>query len=440
MKNFRSSRVAIVGAGPAGLAAAKHLAGRGVSVVVHEKSHIPGGRAGCDQLGAYRFDRGAEFVTSFYPRTLKLIHDAGLSSQLSRLDLKGDILLDGAKHPLPISPGLLLRTPLFSLKSKLRILMLLPRLLYWRTQLRWSNMERGAAWDDQSALHYFRQLLGDEYVRILLGPTLESFVVSPVAETSRVLAMAQLLEAPFARFYCVNGGMATLWESIAAQLPVCFGQQVVSVQPRDGQVCLQRESGPDEIFDAAIVAIPGPEAAVLLPLDHPERELAAQARYSPIVKLHACLDRSLAEIRPVCTGGIGHQTLAGIGNLESKHSHQVPEGKGSLHAWTGPLLGHELIDSDDDVVESRMRHEAESLLGFSLPQFQQRSLVRLRSGLPIFQVGWFHRLQERQRSLVPAPITLAGDYLASPSMEGAVRTGQEAADRVLSWLNHRQVL
>ena len=301
-------------------------------------------------------------------------------------------------------------------------------------------MERGAAWDDQSALHYFQQLLGDEYVRILLGPTLESFVVSPVAETSRVLAMAQLLEAPFARFYCVQGGMATLWESVAAQLPVRYGKQVVGVQTQDGQVCLRCQDAADEIFDAAIVAIPGPEAAHILPLDHPERQLATEARYSPVVKFHACLERSLAEIRPVCMGGIGHQTLAGIGNLESKRSNQVPEGKGSLHAWTGPLLGHELIDADDDVVETRMRHEAEKMLGISLPQFQQRSLVRLRSGLPIFQVGWFHRLQERQRNLRPAPITLAGDYLASPSMEGAVRTGQEAADRVLLWISHRTVL
>ena len=282
---------------------------------------------------------------------------------------------------------------------------------------------------------YFQKLLGDEYVRTLLGPTLESFVLSPAAETSRVLAMAQMLEAPTARFYCVRGGMATLWETLAADLPVRYGQEVVGVETRGGRVAVRWQDGSGELADAAIVAIPGPEAARLLPADHPERELAAQARYSPVVKLHASLELPMAGIRPVCVGGIGHRTLAGIGNLESKHTGQVPEGRGSLHAWTGPWLGQELIDADDHTVETRLRREAELVLGISLPAFDQSSLVRLRAGLPVFQTGWLRRLRQRQQALRPAPITLAGDYLASPSMEGAVRTGQEAAERVLSWFD-----
>ena len=123
---------------------------------------------------------------------------------------------------------------------------------------------------------YFRSLLGDEYVRVLLGPTLESFVLSPAEETSRVLAMTQTHEAIGARFFCVRGGMATLWETVAADLPVRYGAAVATVMPVGKRVVLRLESGTEESTDAAIVAVPGPEAATLLPPDHPERELAVQ--------------------------------------------------------------------------------------------------------------------------------------------------------------------
>ena len=152
------------------------------------------------------------------------------------------------------------------------------------------------------------------------------------------------------------------------------------------------------------------------------------------MKLHVCLERSVPGLRPVCAGGIGHRKLAGIGNLEAKGTGQVPDGRGSLHAWTGPVLGQELIAAPAAVIEARLRQEAEALLDQKLPPFGTTSIVRLSSGLPVFYTGWLRRLRQRQQTLVPAPVTLAGDYLASPSMEGAIRTGQEAAERILRWL------
>ena len=51
-------KVAIVGAGPGGLAAAINLAGMGLSVTVVEKEPVPGGRMRGIDLGAYRLDTG----------------------------------------------------------------------------------------------------------------------------------------------------------------------------------------------------------------------------------------------------------------------------------------------------------------------------------------------------------------------------------------------
>ncbi|NRF91956.1 phytoene desaturase [Paenibacillus frigoriresistens] len=54
-------KVAVIGAGPGGLAAAMELAGRGYQVTVYEKQPYIGGRTSRVQLGEYKFDRGPTF-------------------------------------------------------------------------------------------------------------------------------------------------------------------------------------------------------------------------------------------------------------------------------------------------------------------------------------------------------------------------------------------
>lgn len=58
-----SDRVAVIGAGFAGLAAALHLAGRGREVTVVERENWPGGRAGRLDVDGYRLDTGPTVLT-----------------------------------------------------------------------------------------------------------------------------------------------------------------------------------------------------------------------------------------------------------------------------------------------------------------------------------------------------------------------------------------
>ena len=75
-------RVAIVGAGVAGLAAARTLVESGAGVVLFEKSRIPGGRLATRQVGNFIFDTGA---TSIAPRGLGI--EGAMLHQLDKSDL-----------------------------------------------------------------------------------------------------------------------------------------------------------------------------------------------------------------------------------------------------------------------------------------------------------------------------------------------------------------
>lgn len=59
-------KIAIVGAGPGGLAAAMLLTAKGYDVTVYEKQHYIGGRTSEIRLGDYKFDMGPTFLNMLY--------------------------------------------------------------------------------------------------------------------------------------------------------------------------------------------------------------------------------------------------------------------------------------------------------------------------------------------------------------------------------------
>lgn len=92
-------RVLIVGAGLAGLAAARELLSRGFEVCVVEARSDVGGRTRSDQefVPGATIERGAEFIGSNHPRVLALAKDLGLSlepvheSELLFRELNGEV-------------------------------------------------------------------------------------------------------------------------------------------------------------------------------------------------------------------------------------------------------------------------------------------------------------------------------------------------------------
>jgi oxygen-dependent protoporphyrinogen oxidase len=430
--------VVVIGAGPAGLAAALALQGRGVKVSIVEKANEAGGRSGFDRVGDWRFDRGAEFLTSFYKQTLQLCSQVdwtafeGLSLEMGRL------ILDGHPFTLPATPWKLLRTKLISARTKRRLFGFGWELARWGGKVRWGELEKAAPLDDQSAEDYFREVLGQDYVDTVLRATLESLTLSPLSDTSRVIGLSQAREATGAKLLCPRGGLGALWLEVAKRVPLTTARAVTSVAATGAQgskVSVAFADGTSLQADAVVVAVPAPEAVRLVPRGLiPERDTAERARYSPCVKLHLCLEKPLPGLVPCCAIGPGTNPLGGLGVLEQKGTGQAPAGKSGLVLVASPALAFELLSASDEEVERRLVPAAEALAGVRITGVVGRSVVRLPEGVPLFYVGWLRELAELKAKLAPSRVALAGDYLASPSIEGAVRTGQEAAERVCDWL------
>jgi squalene-associated FAD-dependent desaturase len=89
------SRVAIVGAGWAGLSAAVSLAARGIAVTIYEAGRHPGGRARRVDLDGHAVDNGQHLLIGAYRRTLSLMRRIGADPDALLLRLPMRVLVPG---------------------------------------------------------------------------------------------------------------------------------------------------------------------------------------------------------------------------------------------------------------------------------------------------------------------------------------------------------
>ena len=108
-------RIAVIGAGYAGLAAAVELAAAGCHVEVFEASRTLGGRARAVELDGMTVDNGAHILVGAYRETLRLMEKVGadrtaLRKQALHLEFPGHIKITAPRLPAPLHLGWALLT------------------------------------------------------------------------------------------------------------------------------------------------------------------------------------------------------------------------------------------------------------------------------------------------------------------------------------------
>jgi oxygen-dependent protoporphyrinogen oxidase len=413
-------RIAVVGAGAAGLTAAYRLQQQGHDVVVLEREAVPGGRTHSEHFGPGHWsDTGAGWLASFYPRTLALLDELGLGGLLKPLPLRGggDLLLDGRLIPFPSSLRRILQSHELGAADRARFLAYMAKL--FATQR--GDLAIDVAYDDVGALDELLPV-GTAARDRIVRPLFEGPFFSRLDEMSALLLRSWLRVLSVGQFFQVDGGTDAPWRRIGDLVDVRTATSVRRVA-RDGTgVVVQTDDGAEHA-DGCVVAVPAPVAASLVEGAPP---WLGEVPYAPHVRLYAARRaagpaRSSIHVFPnefVATVEIGAGRSGSWGQVPDDWCWALVCAPA---AGSGPLL-----DRPADEVTAMLWERARRIDPrlFRLESADVVHLIRWERAVPVVGLGYFRRVGALHQE---PPIVYAGDWLVQPCVEGAVRSGEAAA-------------
>ena len=451
-----TQRVVVVGGGFAGLSAAYTLKKRGITPLVLEALDRAGGRGKGEEVDGFALDMGAFVFTSSYDTAFGMCAELGLP--LVRSNMKFGHYRNGRWVTTTPEQSLWnfvrhLRTAItmgFGSPAGMRAGSKVMRQIHRQSDYLSfaSDSPLAEIDDDESFGDYLKRLDVPRSLQLTLSGPLEMVLGDP-EPAGQALMRAYIGETMLSSgtVYMPERGIGSFNSALVAACSdtVRVSTPVRRIVAADGAVTGVVTDGETIEADAVICAVPGTKVGGLIP-DLPEetRLALSTVSYSTGCRVVIGLDRS-----PLPAGWHGALFPEDDDTpLLLDRSAFLPDCAPAGHSLLDLLIGRdrakELIPLDDEEIKRQ-------LLGAA------RRHAPPGSALPSDDEGLFFRVYRWEEALcmgspgmlaamtkIPGQLAgnidnlfLAGDYMGIPSVNGALSSGQDAANRVADLLASR---
>ena len=399
--------VVIVGAGLAGLVAARTLGLNGIDSVILEASDGVGGRVRSDVVDGFVLDRGFQVLLTGYPEIHRHLDIAALDLRafepgaLVWREGKGTVVGDPFRRPKTLVSTA--TASIGSVTDKARIALLRAKLLRAdpKALLRGDDIPTAAALRGMG----FSSKMIDRFFRPLVG----GIQLDPTLSTSRRMFDVIFRTLADGDSAVPAGGMGRITEQLASNLPrtsIHLDTPAVSVEP--GRVVVS--GGRSISAKHVIVATEGPVASRLLGLPQVKSHSAGcvyfAADVAPVDGAYVILD------------GHGHGPVYNVAVMSHVSPAYAPAGK---HLVAAALPG--TIDGD---LESAARRQLRSWWGPQVDNWRHLRTYRIEHGQPD-QTPPFH---PKKNVSLGNGIFVCGDHRDTGSIQGAMFSGRRCAEAV----------
>ena len=443
--NAAAMRVAVVGGGPAGLAAAYALARGGAAVTVLEAAPAWGGRTRTDEVDGCRVDTATQLFGSVYTRFLRLLREAGAGALCERTSGRDALWRRGAAHEVVYgSPTSMLASGAipFGLKLKLGA-HYLPWLHRHGDALRMDALElaAGAGLDREPIAAWGAREMGRDFVDLLADPMLCTLYGMRADEASAAFYHALARQGTSLDVLALRGGARGFCDALAGAVRRLGGEVRVRAAVRsvaaDASGVELGGDGDAERFDAAVVAVPAPATHALVHAWMPAMgDWLAAVPVRPAATVAVVLDR------PAGTRWFGlsfargeSRVLAAVCSQEAKLPGLAAPGMGVLVALPLPEAGATLLDATAEEALAAILPDLAKPFPAIERMIRTVRVYRWEHGWTVFRAGYLHhlaRLRAGRPDAAHPRVAFAGDYLVAPNVEGAVISGLRAAERLLA--------
>lgn len=432
----RTPRIAVVGAGIAGLTAAFRLRQAGLDVTVLERSQHVGGRMRTEEVDGYRVDVGAALLPDFYHGMRRLMRDAGLEGETVPSGGTYGFLRDGRVHRIGRKARTdLLTTRLLSVGSKLRLLRLAADARRMGDRVNFHDLSR-AHEADEACTSYAARRLNQEIFDYLIEPLSANYCFAPPEDLSMAHIMLAVRNAVGTGYFNSESGVSFLPRGLARQLDVRCGTDVTSVvEDSDGvRLTCRRRDGQtwEEKVTACVIAVPGPVVPhIWRGLPSALHTYLSELDYATCVHVSFGLASRPAETATwICVPRREYPGGLGVSLDHHRAPGRVPDGKGMISLYWSTQQSEALFGLPDEQITAAALRAIEELGLFPglAEEIEMSTVLRCRPCVPLHRPGRLPVLRRGLASLSPASrVALAGDYFSLGSTNSALVSGEAAA-------------
>ncbi len=414
-------RIAVIGAGLAGLTAAWRLSRAGFEPTVFETRPRPGGRMRSLVANGAVYDLGAWTFTAG-GRVEHLARELGLTNDLVAIPTTVARPVAGHLRVADLRKPLSLLTGVFSLAEILHAI----RLLYRSRNLPGRIPDETAgAWGARS--------FPPEFVQAVLAPLAGLYFLQPLEDVSRDALLGTLRYLSHIQLMSFTKGMGQLPARLAAALDLQCNHAVESLA-HEGQAVRVRGKDGSRCFNGVILATPLPEALRLTHawLDPDHRQAAERWPHASAVLVRMLLKgrfrRPALQVLPPREMA---KWICGFTVERAKSAKRVPPGREAVTIYARPEKSATLSQWCDRDIIAALTGELARWLRLSRHHILECGVQRWPYAVAASDPDTGFRAAAMQAQLQRLskriPIWAAGDYLGPASLEGAIASAEKAA-------------